>query len=236
VHYQPKISLNGRVGVTGFEALVRWEHPQRGLMAPHEFIPLAEDTGMLESIGAFVLGDALRQIQRWRETRPDVTVSVNLSPRQLESAELVPTLARAIESSGATPDSLCLEVSESAVASNPEMALSALEAIKALGVKLAIDDYGTGSSVLSNLRRLPIDAIKIHESFVATLGSDPSESPVVGAVVELGHALGLKVVAEGVETDLQLAQLKQLGCDGAQGFLFSPAVPGEEADVLLSAG
>src|SRR5581483_9401557 len=105
-----------------------------------------------------------------------------------------------------------------------------------LGVRVAIDDYGTGSSALSNLSRLPIDAIKIHESFVAPLGEDPSDSPVVGAVVELGHALGLSVVAEGVETDLQLTQLKQLGCDSAQGFLFSPAVPTEEADALLAAG
>jgi len=236
VHYQPKISLNGRVGVTGFEALVRWEHPQRGLMAPHEFMPLAEETGMLQPIGAFVLEESLRQIQRWRRTRPEITVSVNVSARQLEDAGLAPSLARAIESSGASADALYLEVSESALAADPEGARQALEAIKALGVRVAIDDYGIGSSVLSDLRRLPIDTLKIHESFVTSLGRDPAESPIVGAVVELGHALGLRVVAEGVETDLQLAQVKQLGCDGAQGFLFSPAVPREEADMLLSAG
>ena len=145
-------------------------------------------------------------------------------------------VARAIESSGASPDSLWLEVSESVVGTDPDASLRALAAIKALGVKTAIDNYGTGSSVLSNLRRLPIDSIKIDESFVAKLGSDPAEATVVGAVVELGHALGLRVEAEGVKTDQQLAQLRLLGLDGAQGPLFSPAVPREEADVLLTAG
>jgi diguanylate cyclase (GGDEF)-like protein len=236
VHYQPEISLNGHVGVIGFEALVRWEHPERGLMAPSEFMPIAEETGMLEPIGAFVIDEALRQISRWRQTRPDVTISVNLSVRQLEDPRVAPMLARAIESTGARPESLCLEVSEAAVAHNPEASMRALHALKALGVRLAIDDYGTGSSMLSNLRRLPVDEIKIHESFVASLGRDPTDSGVVGAMVELGHALGLSVVAEGVETDVQLAQLKELGCDGAQGFLFSPAVPREEADALLTAG
>ena len=222
--------------MVGFEALVRWEHPDRGLMSPDEFIPLAEETGMVQTIGEFVIQEALRQICLWRQTRPEITVSVNLSPRELEDAGLVGMLARAIEVTGASPDALCIEVSERAVAHDPEASIRVMRGLKAMGVRLAIDDYGTGSSVLSNLRRLPIDTIKIHESFVSSLGSDPSEANVVGAVVELGHALGMSVVAEGVETDLQLAQLKQLGCDGAQGFLFSPAVPQEEADVLLTAG
>ncbi len=236
VHYQPRISLNGHVGVVGFEALVRWEHPDRGLMTPDEFIPLAEETGMVQPIDEFVIQEALRQICRWRQTRPEVTVSVNLSPLELEDAGLLGMLARAIETTGASPDALCIEVSEQAIAHDPEASIRVMQGLKAIGVRLAIDDYGTGSSVLSNLRRLPIDTIKIHESFVSSLGSDPSDANVVGAVVELGHALGMRVVAEGVETDLQLAQLKQLGCDGAQGFLFSPAVPQEEADVLLTAG
>jgi EAL domain-containing protein (putative c-di-GMP-specific phosphodiesterase class I) len=141
-----------------------------------------------------------------------------------------------MERSGVSPDALCLEFTEKCVAHNPEAAIRVLQGLKAIGVRLAIDDYGTGSSVLSTLRRLPIDTIKIHESFVSSLGIDPAEATVVGAVVELGHALGLSVVAEGVETDLQLTQLKALGCDGAQGFLFSPAVPQAEADALLTAG
>jgi diguanylate cyclase (GGDEF)-like protein len=236
VHYQPRISLNGRVGVTGFEALVRWQHPERGLMAPGEFMPLAEETGMLQPIAAFVLDEALREVRQWRQERPDLTVSVNLSARQLEDTGLAPMLARALETSGANPDALVIEVGETALAANPEAALRALNALKDVGIRVEIDDYGTGSSVLSNLRRLPVDAIKIHESFVATLGGDDSDRSLVAAVVEMGHALGLRVVAEGVETDVQLAQLKELGIDGAQGFLFSPAVPREEAHVLLSAG
>ncbi len=224
------------MGVIGFEALVRWEHPERGLMAPGEFMSIAEDTGMLEPIGAFVLEDALRQISRWRQTRPEITVSVNFTARQLEDARVAPTLARALQASGANPGSLCVEVSEAALAHNPDVAMRSLHALKALGVRLAIDDYGTGSSVLSNLRRLPLDTIKIHQSFVVALGGDPADTGVVGAMVELGHALGLSVVAEGVETDAQLVALKQLGCDRAQGFLFSPAVPREEADALLTAG
>jgi predicted signal transduction protein with EAL and GGDEF domain len=236
VHYQPKISLNGHVGVNGFEAFVLWDHPQRGLLTPDEFAPLAEETGTLKPIAEFVLDEALRDIRRWREARPGVTVSVNLFPHQLEDADLAPMLARALEASGTTPDALWLEVSESALSANPQVSTRALTAMKALGVMVAIDDYGTSSSMLLNLRSLPVDSIKIHRSFVRALGSDPAEATVVGAVVELGHALGLRVEAEGVETDQQLAQLRLLGCDGAQGPLFSPAVPSEEAHVLLTAG
>jgi diguanylate cyclase (GGDEF)-like protein len=236
VHYQPNISLNSHAGVVGFEALLRWQHPERGTVAPDVFMPLAEESGMSAPIGAFVIEEALRQLSRWRQSRPELTVSVNLSPRQLEDPGLVPMLLRALERAGIGPESLCLEVSEETVSQNPEAAIRSLQSIRAIGVRLALDDYGTGSSVLSNLRRMPIDALKIHQSFVGSLGSDPSEATLVGAVVELGHALGLNVIAEGVETDTQLTQLKELGCDCAQGFLFSPAVPQEEADALLSAG
>jgi diguanylate cyclase (GGDEF)-like protein len=236
VHYQPTISLNSHAGVIGFEALVRWEHPQRGLMTPDVFIPLAEEIGMSVPIGAFVLDHALEQLSRWQQAKPDMTVSVNLSARQLEDIGLVPMLSAAMTRTGVEPESLCLEISEITVANNPDAAMRSLQALRTLGVKLSLDDYGTGSSVLANLRHLPIDSLKIDESFVRVLGSDPSDATLVGAVVELGHALGLSVIAEGVETDAQLAQLKELGCDTAQGFLFSPAVPKEEADALLLAG
>jgi diguanylate cyclase (GGDEF)-like protein len=236
VHYQPKVSLNSLAGVVGFEALVRWEHPERGLMTPDVFIPLAEETGMSIPIAAFVIEDALEQLSRWRQTKPDMTVSVNLSARQLEDTGLVPMLTSAMRRTGVPPEYLCLEISEITIASNPDAALRSLQALRTIGVKLSLDDYGTGSSILANLRDLPIDSLKIHESFVGALGGDPSDATLVGAVVELGHALGLSVVAEGVETDAQLAQLKALGCDTAQGFLFSPAVPKEEADALLLAG
>jgi diguanylate cyclase (GGDEF)-like protein len=232
VHYQPKVSLNGDVMVTGFEALVRWEHPQRGLIAPEEFIPLAEETGMVLAIGEYVLSEALRQISRWRASKPDVTVSVNLSPRQLEDASLASMLAGAIRASGVDPAAVCLEITESAVTLHPEVAMRALERLKMIGVRIAIDDYGTGSSSLTSLKQLPVDTLKIHESFVSDLDGDP-EASLVGAVVELGHALGLNVVAEGVETDTQLAKLRSLGCDGAQGFLFGRPVPDDEAYALL---
>jgi len=235
VHYQPKVSLNGEAGVVGFEALVRWEHPERGLIPPSEFIPLAEETGMMMPIGEYVLAEALRQIVRWRRAKPDITISVNLSPRQLEDPGLVPMLAGAMRASGADPAVLTLEISEEAVTKNPAFAERALQGLKTIGVRVAIDDYGTGSSSLSTLKSLPIDILKIHESFVSGLGEDPDEdSPIVAAVVELGHALGLSVVAEGVETASQLAQLRMLGCDGAQGFLIGRPVPEEDIQALLS--
>ena len=234
VHYQPNVSLSDGSGtVVGVEALVRWHHPEHGLMAPAEFIPVAEDTGLMSQIGQYVLDRALEQLGSWRAAKPDMTVWVNVSFRQLEDKSLVDRLAEAIRSNHVEPDALCLEVTERALAHNPETAIRSLKALKELGVRLAIDDFGTGLSSLSNLKRLPIDAIKIHESVVRDLGTDPQEGPIVGAVVELGHALGLSVVAEGVETDAQAAELRTLGCDGAQGFLFGRPVPEDEVDELL---
>jgi EAL domain-containing protein (putative c-di-GMP-specific phosphodiesterase class I) len=234
VHYQPKVSLVGELGVTGFEALVRWEHPERGQIAPAEFLPLAEETGTVLRIGEFVLTEALRQISLWRQFKPDITVSVNLSPRQLEDAGLVSMLASAMRAAGVDPEALCVEVTESAVTRNPEVAIRALEGLKAIGVQIAIDDYGIGSSSLTDLKRVPADTLKIHESFVATIGSHPADAPIVGSVVKLGHALGFEVAAEGVETDAQLAELVALGCDGAQGFLLGRPVPGEAVHALLA--
>jgi len=234
IHYQPTISLDAP-GVIGLEALVRWQHPERGLLAPHEFIPLAEETGMVLGIGAYVLEHALDRIVRWRRVRPDVTVSVNLSARQLEDAGFARRLASTIAACGATPAALCLEVSELAVTRNPAVAQEALARFRALGVTVALDDYGIGSSSLSTLKRLPVDMLKIHQSFVSALGTGPEEASIVGAVVKLGHALGLEVVAEGVETDRQLAELRALGCDAAQGFLLGRPVTGEQVDALLAA-
>jgi diguanylate cyclase (GGDEF)-like protein len=236
VLYQPKVTLDDRSAVIGFEALVRWEHPERGLISPSEFIPLAEETGLVLAIGEFVLAEALGQIGRWRIARPELTMSVNLSFRQLEDTGLVSMLNGAIRTSRADPAALCLEVTEGAVNHNPEAAARMLQALKAVGVQLAIDDFGTGYSSLTELKSLPIDTIKIHESFVSDLGGDPKEAPLVRAVVELGHALGIAVVAEGVETDAQLARLRELGCDGAQGYLFGAPVSEHEAEALLNGG
>jgi EAL domain-containing protein (putative c-di-GMP-specific phosphodiesterase class I) len=233
VHYQPRVSLNGGTGLVGFEALVRWEHPQRGLIAPGEFIQIAEDTGLIVPIGEFVLQQAMRQVERWRRSRPGVTMSVNLSQRQLEEPGLVTSIAAAIQAGGADPSVLCLELAEATVEHNPELTARMLVELRRLGVELAIDDFGTGHSSLASLRHLPVDTLKIHQSFVASLGGKSGEAAVVGAVVELGHALGLHVVAEGVETDGQLARLRDLGCDGAQGYLFSRPVPEDGVHALL---
>ncbi len=234
VHYQPKVSLNGHLNLVGFEALVRWEHPDRGLIAPKDFIPLAEETGLMMQLGEYVLRDALRQVMRWRETNPELTVAVNVSLRQLEDSGLVPLLAGVMNEASADPAVLALEISESAVTHNPELAARVLQGLRTIGVGLTIDDYGSGSSSLAGLKRLPIDTLKIHESFVSGLGRNPHERPLVGAVVELGHALGFTVMAEGVETDVQLAELRSLGCDRAQGFLFGRPVPEDQVDALLA--
>jgi len=234
VHYQPRVSLNGDTGLVGFEALVRWEHPERGLIEPLEFIQVAEETGLIVPIGGWVIEQALAQVGRWRQSRPGMTISVNLSSRQLEDPDLIPSLSGALSDLGVDPGILRLEVTEDSVQHNPELALRMLGELHEIGVKLAIDDFGTGHSSISSLRLLPVDTIKIDRSFVSNLGSGPGGAALVGAVVELGHALGLTVEAEGVETDAQLAHLRELGCDGAQGFLFSGPVPEEGVRTLLS--
>jgi len=236
VHYQPRVSLDGDMRLVGFEALVRWEHPLRGLISPDEFIGVAEDTGLIVPIGQYVLETAMRNVEGWRRSRPGLTIAVNISSRELEDPGLVSTLGRALDASGADPSVLCLELTEATIEHNRELATTTLDALRATGVRLAIDDFGTGYSSLSNLKQLPVDTLKLHESFIGGLGGlggEPSDGAIVGAVVELGHAMGLNVVAEGVETRSQLAQLRHLGCDGAQGFLFSRPVPEDEVYALL---
>jgi diguanylate cyclase (GGDEF)-like protein len=235
VFYQPRVSLNGATSLIGFEALVRWEHPERGLIEPSEFIQVAEDSGLILPIGEFVLGQALSHVARWRQSKPGVTISVNLSARQLADEGLVQRLAAVIRANGADPSVLCIEVTEGAVERDPALAIRILAALKDIGVKLAIDDFGTGYSSLSGLKALPIDSLKLHESFVGELGGERTQTELVGAVVELGHALGLGVDAEGVETAGQLAHLRDLGFDGAQGYLFSAPVPDDEVRRLLAA-
>jgi diguanylate cyclase (GGDEF)-like protein len=233
VHYQPRVSINGETGLVGFEALVRWQHPERGLIAPYDFMPVAEETGLIVPIGEWVMQQALGQVHHWHQSRPGINISVNLSARQLAQPELVNWLGDAIHTSGADPGVLWLEVTEDTVKQDPGQVTGALAALHDIGVRLAIDDFGMGHSSLQSLRQLPVDMLKIHQSFVTALDAEPDESAIVGAVVELGHALGLSVIAEGVETDAQLAHLRELGCDGAQGFLFSPPVPEEDVHQLL---
>lgn len=236
IHYQPRVSFNDETGLEGFEALVRWEHPELGLMEPIEFMSIAEETGLIVPIGEWVIHQALDQVERWRESRPGVTISVNLSARQLGDAHLVEHLAEEIRQGGHDPAVLCLEVAEGALEAAPELAMRQLAALNELGITLAIDDFGTGTSSSITLSELPVHILKIDTTLVSQLGRTGSELDPVSDAVELGHQLGLKVVAEGVETDAQLAQLRRLGCDGAQGFLFSQPMPKEGVYSLLGTG
>jgi diguanylate cyclase (GGDEF)-like protein/PAS domain S-box-containing protein len=235
VFYQPVVSLCDGSAV-GAEALVRWRHPERGLVSPTEFITLAEETGLVVPLGRWVLEQACRQAAVWRRVHGDaLTISVNLSARQLVRAELVSEVAAALRDAAIPPAMMCLEITESVLMDDVEMSLAAIRALKSLGVRLSIDDFGTGYSSLGYLKRLPVDAVKVDRSFVDGLGTDPDDSAIVAAVVSLGHTLGLTVVAEGVETHEQLAELVALGCDQAQGFLFSAAVPADDLGPVLLA-
>jgi len=236
VHYQPNLVLHGLSEATGVEALVRWQHPTRGLLAAREFMPMADDIGLVIPIGRFVLEHSLLQLAHWRARRPDMTLSLNVSPRQLRDPGLAAVLETALGASDLPPDSVCLEIAERAVAEDPDAAISALERLKSTGVRISLDDFGAGTSSLSRLRELPIDELKLHESFIGPLGSSPRDALVVGALVDLGHALGLAVVAEGVESASQIEQLRKLGCDAAQGYAIGRPVSEEQLEATLVAG
>ncbi|MDX6648094.1 MAG: hypothetical protein QOJ97_45 [Solirubrobacteraceae bacterium] len=238
VHYQPLVDLEGEV-MTGVEALVRWQHPERGLLLPEQFIPLAEETGQILELGGWVLREACAQHRRWSEEQPDgppLQLSVNLSARQLQQPELVADVVLALRDTGMDPANLCLEITESVVMEETEAAVQALEALRAEGVRIAIDDFGTGYSSLRLLKGAPADLLKIDRSFVAGLGSDPQDTPIVQTVIHLAEALGLDAVAEGVETPVQLSELRAAGCRFAQGFHFARPAGAEAISALLAAG
>jgi EAL domain-containing protein (putative c-di-GMP-specific phosphodiesterase class I) len=234
VHYQPTVDIRSGV-VVGFEALVRWQHPDRGLISPESFIPLAEETGLITGLTKFVLEQACAQIAQWDATDlpRHFAVSVNLCAREVAEPGLVETIAEAIRTSGINPRHLCLEITETALLADVDGALGALERLTQLGVGVALDDFGTGYSSLSYLRRLPVNVLKIDRSFVARLGEDAKDLAVVAGMIDLAHALNLLVVAEGVETAVQLAELDRLGCDAAQGWFFAAASPADEATEVL---
>ncbi len=238
VYYQPVVRIDDGAPV-GVEALLRWEHPQRGLLMPGDFIAVAETTGLIVPIGAWVLRDALAQVQRWRRTLPDAAdlwVSVNISGRQLDHPGLVGDVRRALEASGIPPDCVRLEITESVAMAEPDGTIPPAAALRALGVHLAIDDFGTGYSSLGHLKRLPVSTLKIDRSFVDGLGGDdPFDPPIADAIISMARALALDVVAEGVETPAQLATLRGLGARYAQGFLWSPPLPAEEVPRWLEA-
>jgi diguanylate cyclase (GGDEF)-like protein/PAS domain S-box-containing protein len=226
MHYQPIMSLEtGRVA--GFEALLRWEHPERGLLSPDEFVSLAEDTGLVVPIGYWALEVACRQGAAWHAEGAPVTISVNLSPRQLGEPALVDSVASVLGRSGINPAAVWLEITESSLMRDPESAVGTLRALRALGVHLSVDDFGTGYSSMSYLKRFPVESLKVDRSFVDGIGRDPEDHAICTAVVTLAHALGLRAVAEGVETAEQLAELKTLGCELAQGYLLGKPAPAE---------
>jgi diguanylate cyclase (GGDEF)-like protein/PAS domain S-box-containing protein len=230
VEYQPKVSLvtDRTVGV---EALLRWNHPQRGLISPLDFIPLAEESGLIVPIGAWVLEQVCLDAKRWRRALPGnqpLMVAVNVSPRQFESG-LAATFGTIIGTSGIDPATVCLEVTESMVMQDAELAIATLRELKTLGLSISVDDFGTGFSSLAYLKRFPLDELKIDKSFVDGLGRDFEATAIVAAVMGMAHALDLRVVAEGVETADQVVRLRTLGCDEAQGFFY--ARPGSAAAI-----
>ncbi len=235
VFFQPLVDLtSGRI--SGVEALLRWEHPERGLLYPGDFITVAEETGLIVPIGSWVLDQSCRQIQRWQASIPELeplVLAVNLSGRQLGHHRLVDDVASVLADTGIDPSMVELEITESVLMDDVEMSEETLGRLKTLGVKLVVDDFGTGYSSLSYLRRFPVDVLKVDQSFVDGLGSDSGDSAIVTAVVTLAHTLGLRAVAEGVETREQLSELRRLGCDTAQGFYFAKPASGHDIGELL---
>jgi diguanylate cyclase len=224
LHYQPKVDTSsGRVNSA--EALIRWRHPQRGLLLPKDFISVAAESGLLDTIGEWVLFEACRQAKSWqREGLRPMRVAVNLAPSQFRLTNLVDTIRQALEAARLDPHYLEVELTESAVMSDAEESIVILESISRMGVLVSVDDFGTGYSSMSYLRRFPIDKLKIDRCFVEEMTRRPEDASIVRAIISLAHSLHLKVIAEGVETPEQLALLTELGCDQYQGFYFSPAL------------
>ena len=231
LHFQPLFDL-GQARVSAFEALLRWRHPSRGMVSPGEFVPVAEEIGLIVPLGEWVIKQACRVAAGWPE---HVRIAVNVSPAQFASGRLIQTVTEALASSGLAVNRLELEITESVLLSDNAATLATLHAIRQLGVRISMDDFGTGYSSLSYLRSFPFDKIKIDQSFVRDLGSTEDADIIVRTIILLGHNLGMRVTAEGVETKEQLAWLSAEGCNEVQGYLFSPAIPPSEAEALLAA-
>jgi diguanylate cyclase (GGDEF)-like protein len=236
LYYQPQVNLaTGKV--TGVEALLRWQHPELGLVSPTQFIPVAEETGLMKFIDEWVLRTACAQGQAWRSAGlPPLTMIVNLSGRTFNEPRMMETVSQVLANSCFAPGMLELEITESVLMHNAQATVEMLEQLNRMGLKLAVDDFGTGYSSLSYLKRFPIHTLKIDQSFVRDVTSDGDDASLVTAIIAMGHALQLNVIAEGVETPEQLDFLRRHGCDGMQGYLFSRPLPVEEITRLLQSG
>ena len=232
LHYQPIIDLR-RNAITGFEALARWRHPLKGMVPPAIFIPVAEDTGLIIALGAWALRQACRTAARWGDE--DLKIAVNLSPVQFSAPDLYNTVKSVLAETGLAPQRLELEITERLFIEDSEKTLSTLHRLKQLGVRIAMDDFGTGYSSLSYLRSFPYDMIKVDRAFVSDLAAGTEHAVIVQAVVSIARALGMTTTAEGVETDAQKEYLTALGCDQAQGYLFSRPVPVEQVPAVIAA-
>jgi len=228
MHYQPIVDLHtGRT--TGFEALMRWQHPEQGTIPPVEFIPVAEATGLIVKLGRWAIRQAASDISAWQVAYGPLSMSVNLSPRQLRDPQLIDTVRQALQNSGLPGSALCLEITESTLMEDADATMTTLDALKALGIRLSADDFGTGYSSLAYLRLFPFDQVKVDRSFVAGLTGGGDDDVIVGAVLSMAKALSLTTVAEGVETAGQRDRLLALGADSGQGWLFSAALTATQA-------
>jgi EAL domain-containing protein (putative c-di-GMP-specific phosphodiesterase class I) len=236
LQYQPVIDLHSGE-ISAVEALVRWEHPNRGLVPPMDFIPVAEDTGLIVDLGAYVLRNACQQVRKWQRQfpkDPPLKVAVNLSSSQLEDPSLAEGVATLLQQCGLPPNTLILEITESVLMRDTDYTTARLNELKALGVQLAVDDFGTGYSSLSYLRGFPVDILKIDRSFISSLDdSTEADLALPRAIVALGRALNLQTIAEGIETPEQLSQLRAMVCDQAQGYYFAKPLWADEAERLL---
>src|SRR5690606_29720269 len=236
VHYQPKFDLRtGRACAA--EALVRWRHPERGVVMPGEFVPVLEETGLIVPVGETVLRRACEDIKRWAAAGlPETPVAVNLSARQFRQQSLDEHILELVREAGVDPRLIELEITESQLMQDPEHAARVLRALSEAGISVAIDDFGTGYSSLSYLTRFPVSALKIDRSFVADVLEDHADAAIVRAIIDMAHTLGFIVVAEGVETDSQAVLLRSLGCEQAQGYFFARPMPAAQFRALLAAG
>jgi diguanylate cyclase (GGDEF)-like protein/PAS domain S-box-containing protein len=235
VHYQPMLEIwSGRV--VGAEALIRWQHPENGLMAPDDFIGIAEESRLILPIGEWVLRTACEQMKRWHEAGRKLRIGVNLSARQFQQRDLARTVARVLEQTGLEPEYLDLEITETTAMQNAELSLTTMRRLKEMGVRISIDDFGTGYSSLAYLKRFPIDCVKIDQNFVRDVVTNTTDSAIISAVISMARALKLRVVAEGVETEAQLAFLRSEQCAEMQGFLYSRPVPAHEFELVCDDG